>query len=233
MAERPWQVARHDPIEKLEANLWSVRTDLPGGRTGGDRRMVIARRDDGKLVFYNAAPLDETAMREVATYGTPSYLVLPYHLHMMDGHAFAERLGLKIYGPKNDRKMAARVKLEGGLEQFPADKAVQVVEAAGIKTGEAVMEVTHPGGKKTLCFADVFMNVPAEGASLRARFAGFAGKPGLSWLLKLAFLKDKSAFRAQLLGWAEDPQLARIVPSHGKIVTDGARELLRAVALGL
>ena len=108
-----------------------------------------------------------------------------------------------------------------------------MVEAAGIKTGEAVMVVTHPGGKKTLCFADVFMNVPAEGASFRARVAGFAGKPGLPWLLKLVFLKDKAAFRAQLLGWADDAAVTRLVPSHGTIVTEGARDLLRAVALGL
>lgn len=233
MAERPWQVAPHDPIEQLEPNLWAVRTALPGGRKGGDRRMVIARRDDGKLVFYNAAPLDEAAMREVASFGTPAFLVLPYNLHMMDGHAFAERLGLHIYGPKNDKKMAARVKVEGGLEQFPADPAVQVVEAAGMKTGEAVMVVTSPGGKKSICFADVFMNAPKEGASLGARLAGFAGKPGLPWLMKLAFLKNKAAFKAQLLAWADDPQVERIVPSHGTIITVGARTMLRTVATEL
>lgn len=226
--ERPWQVSPHDPIVQLASNLWMVRTQLPLGRKG-ERRMVIARRDDGKLVFYNAAPLEEPAMREVAALGTPGFLVLPYNLHMMDGHAFAQRLNLAIYGPRGDKKMAARVKLAGGFEQFPADPSVQVMEAAGMKHGEGVMVVTSEG-KKSLCFADVFMNVPKEGAPLGVRLAGFAGKPGLPWLMKLVFLKDKAAFRAQLNGWADDPSVVRLIPSHGVPVTDGARALLKQMA---
>ena len=55
---RPWIVTRHDAIEKHEANLWSVSGDAVGIK-GMTRRMAIVRLSDGRLLFYNAIPLEE------------------------------------------------------------------------------------------------------------------------------------------------------------------------------
>jgi hypothetical protein len=232
--ERSWTVTPNEPIEKLEDNLWVVQGAIPGNPKG-TRRMAIVRMGDGRLVFYNAVPLDDAALAEVNAFGTPAFLVLPYNLHMMDGHAFAERLKLKIHGPKNDAKMAARVKVEGDFAALPADKTVRVESLDGTKNGEPVMIVESAGGARTsLMFADMFMNVPtAPGATLFARFAGIMGGPKIPWLIKAAFVKDKRALRSHYERLAAIPSLSRIVPSHGHLVTADAASVLNKVAATL
>lgn len=228
--ERTWQVTKHESIEKIDDNLWTVHGEVPGNPKA-DRRMAIVKLSDGRLAFYNAIPLEDAAMKEVEAWGKPTFLILPYNLHMMDGHAFAERWKLKVYGPKVDTKMAARVKVEGGFEDFPKDAALSVETAAGTKNGEPVMIVNSPDGKRTsLVFADLFMNVPAEGASLFARVMGIAGGPKLPWVIKMFFVKDKPALRAQYERLAALPTLCRLIPSHGNILTSDAASALKQVA---
>lgn len=228
MGERGWQVTAHDPIQKLEENLWTVRTDLPSGRKPGDRRMAIAKMASGELAFFNAAPLEDAALKEIEAWGKPTYLVLPSNTHMVDGHAFAERLGLKVYGPKNDTKMAARVKVEGDFDAFPKDAHVQVMAAAGLKNGEGVMAVISPDGKrKSLMFCDLFMNIPGDNASVLSRLMGFAGGPRFPWLVKQFLVKDRSALKTQANHWANDTKIARLIPTHGRILDTHARSELR------
>lgn len=228
--ERTWEVTPHDPIEKLDDNLWAVRTQLPAGRNGS-RRMVMARLGDGRIVFYNAAPLDDASLEQLSDWGTPAFLVLPSNLHMMDGAAFAQRLNLKIYGPRQDTKMAARVPLAGTLEDFPADPLVSTVGAAGTKNGEAILSVRSPDQQRlSLAFADMFMNIPSAGASLMSRVIGFTGGPKVPGLMKLMVLKDRHAFKAQLSGWAADQTLARLIPSHGDLVSTDTRATLQGIA---
>jgi hypothetical protein len=231
--ERSWQVTEHERIEKLDDNLWTVRGRIPG-REVGDRRMAIVKRSDGRLLFYNAIPLEEGALAEVLAWGTPAFLVLPYNLHMMDGHAFQARLGLQVFGPAQDGKMAARVKVEGGFDAVPSDPAVRVEALDGMKSGEPVMIVESAGGERqSLVFADALMNIPGEGASLFARLAGLAGGPRVPRVIKWAFVRDKRALRAHLERLAALPRLARLIPSHGGIVVDDAAGVLRRIAATL
>lgn len=232
--ERAWEVSPHHPFEKHDDNLWSVRTQLPGGRQG-ERRMVIARMKDGRLVFYNAAPLEQAALDELSAWGKPAFLVLPSNLHMMDGHAFQQRLGLEVYGPARDAQMAARVKVAGALEAFPSDGTVELVSAAGTKNGEAVMLVHSGDGARTsIAFADIVMNVPKGSGGLFAKLAGFVtGEPAIPWSIRAFLVNDKPALRAQLTAWAALPSLARIVPSHGELVTVDAKGALQRIAASL
>src|SRR5258708_1823109 len=105
---RRWIVTRHGPLEKLEDNLWAVEGDVPG--VPFRRRMSIVRRTDGTLLFFNAMPLEEAVLAEVKAWGRPAVLVVPHDQHMIDARAFAEKLGLSIYGPKEcETKVRARV----------------------------------------------------------------------------------------------------------------------------
>ncbi len=52
-------------------------------------------------------------------------------------------------------------------------------------------------------------------------------------LFRLFFLRDKQALRRSLEGLAALEGLARLVPSHGDVVEDGAASLLRRVASAL
>ncbi|HVU49237.1 MAG TPA: hypothetical protein VHL80_01045 [Polyangia bacterium] len=233
-APRPWIVTRHDPIEKLEDNLWAVQGDVPG--VPFKRRMFIVRRSDGTLMFFGVAmPLEDGALSEVLAFGRPATLLVPHDQHMIDARAFSEKLGLEVYGPRAcERKMRERAGLAGFVEDIPADPSVRVVPVAGAKTGEAAVIVTSAGGQRTsLLVADVLQNNPKHTVGLLPRLMGFAGGPKVVPVFKMMFLEDKAALKRQLSEWSELPGLARAMFCHGESVTDGAAAALKAAAAGL
>src|SRR5437588_6074181 len=112
---RPWIVTEHGPIEKLEDNLWVVDGGVPG--VPFRRRMSIVKRSDGSLLFFNAMPLADAVLEEVKGWGKPAVLVVPHDQHMIDARAFAERLELQVYGPKEcEAKVRERAPLAGTLD---------------------------------------------------------------------------------------------------------------------
>ena len=58
---RPWTVLKHDPLRKLESNLWEVEGELPGMPLR--RRMVLVRLSDGRLVIHSPIACDDATMR--------------------------------------------------------------------------------------------------------------------------------------------------------------------------
>jgi len=228
--ERPWIVTPHGPIVKHEANLWTVDGRLPGAPV--PRRMSIARRQDGTLVFYHPIPLEEAALAEVRAWGTPAQLVVGNASHGIDAAAFAQKLGVKIYGPRADaRRMRARWEMAGTLEDLPADPTVSFESMAGTKAGEPV-ELVRSGDRLSLVFCDALQNHGEDGPLL-ARLLGFRGGPRVVPIFKLLFTSDRSALKAHLLKLAGLPGLARLIPCHGAIVDRDAPAVLRSVAAGL
>jgi hypothetical protein len=233
-APRPWIVTRHDPIEKLEDNLWAVQGDVPG--VPFKRRMFIVKRSDGTLMFFGVAiPLDESQLAEVLAFGRPSMLLVPHDQHMIDARAFAEKLGLKVYGPKTcEAKMRERADIAGFVDDIPPDPNVRVVPVAGAKTGEAAVIVASAGGQRTsVLVADALQNNPRESVGFLPRLMGFAGGPKVVPVFKMMFLKDKAALKRQLSEWSELPGLARAMFCHGDSVTDGASAALKSAVARL
>jgi hypothetical protein len=229
---RPWIVTKHGPIEKLEENLWVVGGQVP--KVPFPRRMSIIRRGDGTLLFFHAMPLEDAALAEVTAWGKPAILVLPHDQHMIDARAFAERLALKVYGPAAcEAKMRARVDITGLLDAVPPDPSIRIEPVPGVKNGEPALVVTSGGGRVSLLFSDVIMNLSASSIGLLPRIMGFAGGPKVPPVFRMMFLKDKAAVKAQLESWAGLPGLARLVPFHGDLITSGAPEALRAAAARL
>ena len=229
---RPWTVTRHDPIEKLEDNLWAVNGDVPGAPF--HRRMSIVRRSDGTLLFFNAVPLDDAALAEVMAWGRPAILVVPHDQHMIDARAFAEKLQLKVYGPKAcEAKVRARIATAGTLDQIPADPSMEIQTVPGVKNGEPALIVHHAGGRVSLLFSDVIMNNAKSSIGFLPRMLGFAGGVKVVPVFRMMFLKDKPALKSQLEQWAGLTSLVRLVPCHGDLVPAGAPEALRAAAASL
>ena len=231
---RPWIVTRHDPIEKLDVNLWAVNGDVPGFPTAVrfERRMQIVKLSDGRLVFHNAIPLDDAPLAEVQAWGRPAILIVPHHLHAMDAHAFREKLGVRVFtSRKTVEKVRAIVEVDGTLEELPADPALRPEVLAGTKFGEAAY-VVQSGPRASLILCDAIMNSrPGKGApAVMFRLLGFAGaEPRVARGYKLRAVSDKAALKRDLLRLADIPNLVRLVPSHGEIVTrDPAGALRRA-----
>ena len=226
---------RHRPLERIEENLHAVEGDVPG-IPGFHRRMTIARRSGGGLLFFNAVPIDDATLERIRGLGKPEILVVPHHLHSLDAHAFREKLGLRVYAPALCRALVAeRVPVDGTFEEMPQDPTLKVLTVAGFKTGEGLL-VVRSGDRTSLVVADVVTNVP-DGPGVMgfiARVLGFtADHPILATPPKLRVLRDKPALRAQLEELARTPGLARIVPSHGNVVDRDPAGALRAIAATL
>jgi hypothetical protein len=230
-SHRPWTVTRHDPIEKLEENLWTVDGDVPG--VPFRRRMSIVRRSDGTLLFFNAMPLGDAELAEVTAWGKPAVLVVPHDQHMIDARAFAEKLGVKVYGPKEcEAKVRERADVAGTLDMIPPDPSVRIETVRGVKNGEPAL-IVNSGGRVSLLFSDVIMNNSKGSIGVLPRMMGFAGAVKVVPVFRMMFLKDKPALKAQLETWASLSGLVRLVPCHGDLVPAGAPEALRAAAATL
>jgi hypothetical protein len=230
-APRPWIVTPHSPLQKLEENLWTVESNVPG--TPMRRRMSIIRRTDGTLAFYQAVPVDDATLAQITAWGRPSILIVPHDQHGMDAPAFAEKLGVKIYGPKpNEKKLREKFNLAGTLDEIPVDPAVSFESVAGSKQGEAV-GIVRSGDKVSLLFADAYMANPSEGTALPLRLVGFAGGPKVPPIFKLFFMSDRKALKAHLEKLAATPGLKHLVPCHGTIESNDAVGTLKRVAATL
>ncbi|HEX2573906.1 MAG TPA: hypothetical protein VH877_30435 [Polyangia bacterium] len=224
---RPWIVTPHGPIEKLDDNLWAVDGEVPG-MPALRRRMVMVRREDGTLIFFNAVPLTDDALGEIDRWGKPGWLILPNAYHKMDAHAFRERLGVKLLcDAAADAKVQALVPVDGHLEDLPADGAVRLAPLGGTKQGEVALVVTGPGGTSVV-FGDAFMNMP-KGSGFINDFLRFSGAPKCPPMFRLAFVRDKRALARDLEALAMLPGLRRLVPSHGTIVDQDPKGVLQGV----
>jgi hypothetical protein len=225
---RPWTITPHDPIEKIDDNLWAVESAVPGLPIR--RRMCIIKRTDGQLVFLNAVPLDEKALAEVTAWGKPAFLVIPHDQHGVDAHAFSQKLGVRIYGPKaNEAKMRARWDLAGTIEEMPSDPGVTFESLDGTKTGEPV-GIVRTGGRVSLLFSDAYQDATGYRLPLPLRLLGFGGGPKVVPVFKWFFTRDKAALKAHLARLAALPGLERIVPCHGAIKKSDAAATLNQVA---
>jgi hypothetical protein len=231
-APRPWIVTKHGPIEKLEDNLWVVEGDVPG--TPFHRRMSIIKRSDGTLLFFNAIPLTEPELAEVQAWGKPAVLVVPHDQHMIDAHAFAEKLGLAVYAPKVcEPKASARAKLAGTLDALPPDPTLRIEPVEGVKNGEPALIVTSSGGRTSLLVSDVLMNSRKDTMGFLPRLMGFAGPVKIVPVFRMMFLKDKTALKKQISAWADLPNLAHLVPCHGDVASKDLAPALRQAAASL
>jgi hypothetical protein len=233
---RPWTVTRHEPIEELDENLWAVDGDVPGYPSTArfHRRMHIVKLFDGRLVFHNAIPLDDAALGKIAAWGKPAILIVPMHLHMMDAHAFQERLELSVYTSTAARPLVEQtVRVAGTLEELPRDPALRCEPLSGTRFGEAAY-VVQSGPRASLLFCDAIHNSNQAGtgfAGLMFRLMGFYGpEPKVPPMYKLRAVSDKPALKRDLLRLAETPGLVRLVPSHGAIVANDPAGALRRAA---
>jgi hypothetical protein len=225
---RPWTVTPHRPLEKLEDNLWALDADMPG-KAPFNRRMAIARLADGRLVFFNAIPMDDATLAEVRAWGTPAFLVIPHGFHKIDAHAFREKLGVKVVAPREAQKrVQAVVQLDGDLDLLPSDPSLTIERVGGSK-GEALMLVRSGGGARTsVVFCDLYMHMQGKMPFVPRVIFGFGSEPQIApRMWRWMFMKDRAAVRAYVDQLASLPGLVRLVPSHGAIVDREPAALLR------
>jgi hypothetical protein len=226
-----WQVFPHRPLEKLAPNLWRVEGDLPNGN--GTRVMTIARRRDGSLLIHNAVALEDSLMAEIEAFGQPSLLVVPGGFHRLDAVVFQRRYpAVKVICPAGARKKVAQVvKVDGTYGEGFDDGEVRLFHLRGVKELEGVLEVKS-GGETTVVFNDVVNNLPKL-SGLFGFVLAPTGRPGVPRVARWLLVKNRAALRGHLDEVAATPNLARVIVAHGRVISDGPAEALRAVARAL
>lgn len=231
-AHETWKVLPHRPIEHLADNLWRVEGGLE--HMPLKRVMTVARRQDGGLVIHNAIALDDAAMAALDAWGPVTALLVPNGYHRLDARIFKQRYpAARVYCPRGaTKKVEEVVPVDGSYEDFPADDTIELETLAGIKEQEGVMLVRSPDGV-TLVFNDAIFNmphVPGFSGWILKHITQSTGGPRVSRIARLALIKDKAAFRADLERLADTPELRRLIVSHHCMVEGDAASAIRQAA---
>lgn len=227
-----WKVLPHEPIEKLEDNLWRVEGQLENMPL--KRVMTLARLPDGRLVIHSAIALGEAAMAEVEAWGEPAFLVVPNGYHRLDVSAFKRRYPkLQVVCPRAARSRVAEVApVDLDLGELPPLPDVKLRHLEGCGDAEGVM-VVRSGEGATLVLNDVVFNMPhlpgLKGLVFRYVTAS-SGGPRVSRVARMFIVKDRNALRADLERLAATPDLRRIIVSHHQIIDHDPGGTLRRVA---
>ena len=195
--------------------------------------MVIARRRNGTLMFFNAVPMLDETLAAIARLGTPDALIVPNWFHALDAHAFCERLKVTPFAPAIAiARLQERTSLAcRPVTELPLDDDMALVTVDGFKTDEAALIVGD-----TLIVADVMTNARHEPgmAGWMMKLVGFTGtEPRLPKPVRMRVGRSLPKVRALLEQLAQRPGLSRIIPSHGEVVESNAPAALRAVAATL
>lgn len=219
-----WNVLEHGGIERLAERLWRVEGALP--HMSLRRVMTVVKRQNGGVVVHSGIALSEPLMAEIEAWGRPEVLLVPGPYHRMDAAAYKRRYpDLRVYAPRGCRAEVEHVvRVDGSYDDFPGDDVLQVLTVPGTAEREGGMLVRNADGV-TVVLNDVVMNMDRRKDVLGFLFTtvlGSAPGPRVSRLSKLVLVKDRAAFRAELLRLSALPDLARLMVSHDKVTTGRA-----------
>lgn len=159
--EDEWQshVVPHGAIEKLAPNLWHVTGSLPSF-TMVPREMVIYRLADASLLIHSAIALNEAAMAELESLGTPKIIIVPNRIHRLDAGIYKQRYPqLIIVCPAAAKPYVEQVvAVDGIAEEVLPTYGIICHEPHGIRPQELVYELPLSTGK-ALVFTDILFNL--------------------------------------------------------------------------
>jgi hypothetical protein len=224
-----WKVLPHEPIQRLEENLWYVRGML--GRI--QRMMAVARLSDGRLVVYNAIALDEAEMRELEGWGRPAFLVVPNAGHRNDAKIWKQRYPqLKVISPAGAKNRVEEVLTVDDTSGDFGDPTVRFVAPECTAARDCLLEVQSARGV-TVVINDLVVNMPhARGVGgMIFRALGFTGpSPKVAPLPRMMLVRDRAGLRSLLEELATRKDLVRVVMSHGHVIEQNCADALRAAA---
>jgi len=154
---------------------------------------------------------------------------VPGKLHRLDARIWKQRYPqLKVLAPVSARDAADEAVHVDATDFDFDDASVDFITVGGTSGFEAALMVRRDSGT-TLIVNDIIGNMPKD-AGLVLRLTRFAGEePHIPLPIKMGF-KDKAGLREQLRAWALEPNLKRILMSHGDPIEGDVSGQLRALA---
>jgi len=232
-----WTVFPHGPVERVDDGILSVEGEIhmPLGRF--PRRMTVVALTGGRTVVFSPVCLNERAMRDVESLGTPAFMVVPNGFHRLDARPWKTRYPeIIVICPPGARTRVEQAVPVDATTDVLADPDADFLIAGGMGEAEGALLVRREAGA-TLILNDLISNVRHPrglGANIMARLFGFGvNGPQMAREVRWLFVKDRAALAAQLRRWAQIEDLRRLIVSHGDIIGDQPRETLRDIALTL
>lgn len=232
-----WTVGPHGPVARLDDGLLSVVGEIRMPLGNFPRRMTVAALASGRAAVWSPIPLREPEMREIESLGEIAFLIVPGIGHRLDIRPWKARYpAAKILcapGAQNDVAEAVPV---DATDDIMDDPAVSLHVVPGVGKKESALLVRR-GGRLTLIVNDILANVRHPhglGAHIMARLLGFGVKrPRMPRIGKRIFVEDAGLLAEAFRNWARDPELVRVIVSHGDVITDAPREALERAAADL
>lgn len=229
-----WEVLPHGHLIELDEGLLTVVGDIPMPLGNFPRRMTVVGLAGKRTAIWSAIPLGESAMARIEELGRPAVLIVPGQAHRLDAAPWKARYPdiTVLCAPGARAAVSEAVTVDTTDGAVLADPAVRFEVVPGVSETEAALWVTRRGGK-TLILNDVIGNVQHPhgiGAWILSRALHFGSKgpevpgPGKK------FVTDFPALAAAFRRWADEPDLRRVVVSHGDVISDHPAAALRAVA---
>jgi len=229
-----WKVGSHCPLEMLCDGVYTVagEIDMPLGHF--PRRMTVISLQGQRLAVWSAIPLGEAEMARLESIGQVAFLIVPGVSHRLDLKPWKQRYpAARVVCPPGAQEAVAEAAPVDATTNVLDDPKVEFQTVPGVDGKEAALLVRRPDGT-TLVVNDIIANVrhpDGLGAQVMARLMGFGVKePQMPWVGEKMFVKDHAAIAAALRAWAVEPGLARIVVSHGDVITERPRDVLERIA---
>lgn len=235
-AYQRWTVLPHGKLEPAGDRILTVVGCIRMPLTLFPRRMTVVRLRDGRLVVFSAVALADAEMNVLERFGRPAFLVVPNDKHRLDAQVWKERYpDMEVVAPRGSGEKVADVVMVDSTAPDFGDPDVKFVTVPGTGDSEAAL-VVRGGDGTTLVLNDLVGNIrEATGfGGWFLRRAGFAGdEPRIPRVVRWLLIKDRTALREQLLLWAKDQSLRRILVSHGAVIDDHPRDTLMKLAESL
>lgn len=220
-----WTVLPHGPLTAVDDGILSVTGQIPMPLVNLQRRMTVVRLADGGSVIYSAIALDEAQMARIEALGAPHYMIVPGDAHRLDAKIFKQRYpALQVIAPEGARKRVEEAVAVDATSADFGDAAVSLQTAAGTGGHEAALLVRRADGD-TLILNDLIANLRRQDGfeGWLLHMMGFGGDaPEIPTVTKLLMLEHKESVRRQLQEWAANPNLRRILVSHGEPIENPA-----------
>jgi hypothetical protein len=232
-----WIVGPHGPLETLDEGLLTAAAEIRMPLGNFPRRMTVVGLRGGRTAIWSAVPLAEPQMREIEALGEPAFLIVPGIGHRLDVKAWKKRYPkARVVCPAGAQAAVEEVTHVDATGDVLDDPEVGFEAVPGVGEREAALIVRRSGGT-TLVVNDILANVRHPhriGAHIMARLLGFGvRRPQMPWVGRRMFVKDGQALATGLRRWAADPDLVRIVVSHGDVIVERPAGVLEAVAAEL
>jgi hypothetical protein len=197
------------------------------------RRMTVVRLSGGRTAIWSAIALDEPQMERIEQLGEPAFLIVPGDHHRLDARIWKTRYPeIRVIAPPGAEEAAEEAVRVDATGDVLGDPEVKLIIVPGTGGHEAALEVRRDEGL-TLVLNDVLANVAHPhglGAHIMARLFGFGvHHPQVPRPVRHG-MESKAALAAQFDLWASEPDLKRIIVSHGDVIEENPAGVLRTLA---